>query len=462
MTPPKVRLPSYLDENIPIVAICNISETFFDFLNRAEELAVRTRLIHGEQYRGDRTLLWLGDPKLVFVTFPIPHAEYLCQRFGYQGTSFVAPQRPSPWLSLDILRESRLLTRLVDYAGAQRTVQLIPYATTPQFLRLVETLRTECGLNVLLPESPAPERLWLRDYIDTKVGFRVLASRWLSGADRLLPQGIVCQDANKAAAAIRWLCTNGRACVVKANGGENGIGNFILRSDDCSSTEDILHTLRRNAFLRDDLIVVEEFITSENSVSPSLELFVPPWGAGRPEITYLSCQLFLEFGNFCGVLVSRELLDTRWYPPLAESGLLIATRLQEMGYVGHFDLDAVVDDEERVFLLEVNSRRTGGTHVHEFARFFFGPDYLDEVVLLSHDAMKSGAITRLDDLLEMIGDLLYPMQRAQRGVIVTVSSSLMAGEFGCIIVASSTQEAIALQQELMARVQKASARQDLS
>ena len=92
---------------------------------------------------------------------------------------------------------------------------------------------------------------------------------------------------------------------------------------------------------------------------------------GEPQITYVSDQLFQGFGDFCGVLVSRELLDTPWYPPLAESGMIIARRLQQMGYVGHFDLDTVVNDEGRVYLLEINPRRTGGTHVHEFAALRF-------------------------------------------------------------------------------------------
>lgn len=446
----------YLDQDMPVVAICNISEPFFEFLNRAEDARLRERLIRGEQYRGDRALLWLGNPKLVFVTFPIPHAEHLCQRLGYQSTTYMAPATPSPWLSLDILRESPLITRLVEYAGAERTVQLIPYATTPQFLQLVEALRTEYGLNVLLTESPSPECLWLRDYIDTKAGFHVLASRWLPNSTELLPQGIVCQDLQQAALVAHWFCANGLTCIAKADNGENGIGNYIIHPDDFSSPEDILRQLQINPFLRDDLIVVEEFIHSSTLLSPSLELFVPPLGVGKPEITYLSNQIFLDHGDFCGVLVSHELLNTEWYPPLAESGLLIATKLQEMGYVGHFDLDAVVDDEERVFLLEINSRRTGGTHVHEFARLFFGLNYLDDVVLLSHDAMKGEAVTHFDELLEVIGDLLYPMQQGRRGVIVTVTSALAIGEFGCIIVASSTEEAFALQQALIERIHSAS------
>jgi hypothetical protein len=397
----------------------------------------------------------------------------------------MAPANPSPSLSLDILREPPLINRLVEYAGAGRTVQLIPYQTTPQFLQLAETLRTEYKLNVLLPESPAPECMWLRDYIDTKAGFRVLVSRWLPDSAELLPQGVICRDLPQAATVAHWFGSKGQSCIVKADSGLGGLGHQILHPGDFPSPEDILRRLQLNSFLRDDLLVVEEFIHSSKSLyhplleglsqiseidpvearhdapmplqsgmHPSLEFFVPPPGAGGPEITYLCDQLFVGLGN--SFLVSREMLDTRWYPSLAESGLLIARRLQEMGYVGHFDIDTIVDDEERIFLLEVNTRRTAGTHIHEFARFFFGPDYLDEVVLLSHSAVKSGDITDANELLEVIDDLLYPMQQGRGGVIVTVASTLSIREFSCIIVASSAQEALTLQQALMERIRDAS------
>ncbi len=446
---------SSLDKDIPVVAICNISETFYEFLSRASDPVARDHIIRGEQYRGDRTLLWLGDPKLAIVSFPIPHAEYLYHTLGYRGTSYVAPAEPSYWLSLDILREPALMEHLVSYAGAERAIQLIPYATTSQFLQLAEALQVQHGLNVLLPESPAPDRLWLRDYFDTKAGFRILSSHWLPDADSILPQGMVCQNLGIAAQAAHWFCASRQACVVKADIGENGIGN-IIGLDHCISPEEILERLQSNPFLGDNWITVERFIHSSTLLSPSLEVFVPPLGAGDPEVTYLSNQLFQEFGDFCGVLVDKKLVEDTWYPRLAENGMIIAMALQKMGYIGHFDLDAIVDDEGNVFLVEANPRRTGGTHVHEFAHYVFGSDYLDKVVLLSNDSMDSGAITDCDTLLKVIDDLLFPMQGEQRGVIIAVTSALEAHEFGGIIVASSTEEALSLQQTLIQRVCDAS------
>src|SRR5260221_10194749 len=118
---------------VPTVVIYNNLETFYQFLNRAEDKAI----IENRLYRGDRALLWMGSTKLVFVTAHVQHLSYLTT-LGYTNTICLVPEQPSPWLSLDILREASLIMQLVAYAGSEGIVQLVPYATTPQFLQLAD------------------------------------------------------------------------------------------------------------------------------------------------------------------------------------------------------------------------------------------------------------------------------------------------------------------------------------
>ncbi len=436
-----------IDHNIPVVVICNISETFYQFLSLAEDA---DQSIKGEQYRGDRAIVWAGDPKLVFTSLPIPHADHLYRQAGFEQTTYLAPEQPSAWLSLDILRESTLLQRVIDYAGAGKTIQIIPYAATTELMQLIDTLEADYGLTVVLPETPLRDHLWLRDYVDLKIGYRVFAGRWLPDADQLLPEGFACQTVEVAANAAFWFLQNNRACLVKSDIGENGIGNVVLKPGDFVSATETLAYLRANRFLDEHWLTVEEMIEADNLLSPSLEVYVP--AQGDPQITYVSDQLFQGFGDFCGVLVSGELLDTPWYPPLAISGMIFARRLQAMGYVGHFDLDTVVDDDGRVHLLEINPRRTGGTHVHEFAEHVFGADYLNKVTLLSNDTLSSGSITSFAELIAVIGDVEYPLAGKPRGVFITVTSALEAHEFGCIIAGADTADVVGIQRQLQARI----------
>lgn len=438
-----------VDHSLPVVVICNISETFYPFLSRAD---APNDLVSGEQYRGDRALVWCGDPKLVITSLPIPHYQLLIQQAQYPGTVYAAPQRATADLSHDILRDAALLQRVIDYASEAHVLQLIPYAATEQFYDLVDALRRDHGLTVLLPESPERDHLWVRDYIDSKNGYRVLVSRWLPNADDLLLPGFVCPTYEEAASAAYWFLQRDQGCVVKADDGENGFGNVRVLPGEFDAPAPLEAHLRANPLLGRTPLTVEALVTGERLLSPSLEVYVPPANQGEPFITYTSDQLFNGFGNFCGVLVSRELTQTHWYALLAESGLIIARRLQAMGYVGHFDLDCIVDDDDNLCLLEINPRRTGGTHVHDFGLHLFGANYLDRVSMISNDSLPSGAISDYEELVTVIEPFLYPIDGEPRGMIPMVTSALADREFGGVFAGRNTADALAIFEGVQAAV----------
>jgi hypothetical protein len=135
--------------------------------------------------------------------------------------------------------------------------------------------------------------------------------------------------------------------------------------------------------------------------------------------------------------------------------LLIAGQLQALGYVGHFDMDCIVSDEGRLYLLEINARRTGGTHVHDFAKHFYGDDYIDKASFISYEAMNSGTITDARELINVLQDYLLPIQGDERfGLIITITRALHNHRFGCIAVAHTAQQAFQLQQDVLAHIQK--------
>ena len=442
-----------IKNQIPTVVVSNVAETFVDFLSRCADPKEREVLISGESFHADRTLVWCGDPKLVIVSYPVMHEEFI-KGLGFPGTRHLAPKEPTAHLSLDVLREGHLLHSLVEYAGKARQLTLIPYATTAEFLKLVEALRTEHQLEIHLPESPDPVNLWIRDYVDTKAGFRQLASQWLADADRLLPFGMTCYDRHQAARAAFWFIDRGEACVVKADTGENGIGICIIRPETHGTFQQILEELNANSFFGDELIIVEEYIHSPNQTSPSPEIFVPKLGDGEPYIMYMTEQIIQGFSDFCGIEVSGHMYNEPWFPDLERSALTIGRGLQRLGYVGHFDLDCLVSEDGRLFLLEVNSRRTGGTHVHDFAEHVIGTDYMDKVALISYEAMKCGEIESAAELLDVIGDFLYPMNGSRySGLVVTITTALRLGTFGCITVAPTIEKAMRLRDAVAEKIE---------
>src|SRR5258708_33356587 len=106
----------------------------------------------------------------------------LCQQLGYDHTQYAVPAEPSAWLSLDILPEQALMDQLVAYAGTNRTLQIIPYATTRQFYQLVDSLRADYGFTLIFPGFPPPWSFLLRAFVVTKPGFPALGAPLLPHA----------------------------------------------------------------------------------------------------------------------------------------------------------------------------------------------------------------------------------------------------------------------------------------
>jgi len=441
--------------DIPTVVISNFAEAHVDFLGRCADPKEREELILSEAYHADRTLLWAGDPKLVIVSYQIAHADLICERLNFPSTTHAFPNIPTHYLSRDILRETHLLNRIIAYAGEKRLVQLIPYATTPEFLQLVDVLRNEYQLDVQTPESPEKKDFWLRDYVDTKAGYRILASTWLPDADDVLPFGIACYNLDQAIRVAESFSSRGESCILKADTGESGIGTFVIHPHEGDLDAEIKQTLLNDPYFNHELIVVERYVPARDQLSPSLEIKVPKLGEGQPEVTYVSGQLFLKFGDFCGIQVDKSLYETAWYPKLKSSGLILAEQLQALGYVGHFDIDCIVRDDGHLYLLEINARRTGGTHVHDFAKHFYGDDYIEKASFISYEAMNSGSITDPQELVDVLQDYLFPINNDDRfGLIITITRALHNHRFGCIVVAHTAQQAFQLQQDVLAHIQK--------
>jgi hypothetical protein len=435
----------------PVVIVHNYLESFRNFLSRSGD----ENTLLDRRFNGDQALFWLGDPKVVISSASIENAELLCQRWGYSNTKTLSPKEMSVSLSKDILREPHLRQAIIDLAGPDKRVALVPYATTSEFFNLAETLRIENSLDVLLPESTTPENLWVKDSIDSKVGFRSVISQ-ISTEDKpiLIPLGFTCVDLEQTIEAADWFRRRGKGCVVKANIGGSGVGNLFLPLEIIPDKSNITSLIEEDNFLADDILVVEELILSPGKISPSVEYYLPPKGLGKPQITYLCDQLFESSGRFAGVVISNTLEQAPWWPDMVSQAQLIAQHLQDIGYIGYFDLDTIVDQDCVCHFVEINSRRTGGTYAHEFMEYKFGLDYKERFSILSQNKASSGKLRTLEDLENVIGDLLYPISSTERGVIVLLTSMLTKGYFGYLIIDDSIAGAKQLRQQMLSRLKE--------
>ncbi|MGG6297961.1 hypothetical protein ACQ4M4_26500 [Leptolyngbya sp. AN02str] len=427
----------------PIVVVCNTAEAYTSFFDPLLDRTIQAQSIFQVHTSSDRALFWLRSAKLVIGSLPLHHLAEVNQRWGYGHTQYCYPSTATPSLCRDILDTPELLQTIVSYAGESRAIQLIPYANTATFYELVNRLQA-AGLTVYLPESPDLGNRWLRDALDTKLGFRSLLAQCLPEGAEHMPLGFGAVSIHQTAEIVSWFLQRARACIVKTNEGVLGWGQLVFQPGAVRSPADILTLLQSQPLLNHTSLVIEAYIDSPQHLFPSAEFFVPAPTVGLPYLTYVSNQLFCH-GQFAGVLMSPDLAEQPWYNRLVTQGLHLAKALQAMGYVGHFDLDGLVDEAGRLYLLEVNPRRTGATHVHELACHLLGADYAAHHTLISQTAIATVHHT-YSALVQKLQPVLYPRHGKPEGVIITHTSNLASGQFGYVAIAPTLIEARSLQQ----------------
>ena len=435
----------------PTVVVHNYLESFQTFLSRTGD----DHILLDRRFNGDQALFWLGDDKLVITSAPIANAETICARWGYQNTQTLSPKEIGVSLSTDILKDPDLLNAVLAYAGEEKKLALVSYAATPEFLHLAETLKQQYDLDILLPECTLPQNLWVKNYLDSKVGFHTLFSRWAQGDSRhKSPQSFICEELQRVAEIVGWFRSQGKGCVIKASQGGSGVGNLFMPFDQIPpNVPEILSILENNIYLAQDLYVIEELIKSPTYESPSAEVYVPHPQDGPPIMTYLCMQHFEDSGRFAGVLIGSELEDKVWYPHYVETEMYLAAEMQKMGYVGYFDMDSVVDENNEVYMVEINARRTGGTYAHEFMEFVFGPQYFNRIAMLAHNKFDCGSLRTLPALEAAINSLLYPINGEERGIIILLTSTLPQGKFGFLAVGETLEDTINIRTQMAAQLQ---------
>ena len=431
--------------NSPLVIVHNYLETFRNFLVRNGD----DRALMARRFNGDQAVFWLGGNKLILSSAAIENIETLSRRWGYAEVTALSPEKPSTQLSYDILDQKYLLNAIVKHAGDQGRITLISYAASVELYSLIGYLESELKIHVSTPEMPARDMLWLKHYIDSKVGFRMLVQKWIGGSH--LPEGYAATTPEMILELSRFFVRAGKGVAIKANIGGSGVGNMFFTPEQINSNDVDAAIERGDEFIPGTVYVVEELIPARDGVSPSLEFYVPEINSGPPILTYLCNQRFEESGRFAGVVIAPEYYQAPWYDEFKQVGEKIAAELQKAGYVGHFDIDAIIDEKGKLNLVEINSRRTGGTYVHEFLTRQFGEDYSRDYSVLSENKIPT-KFTSLEELEEQIGDLLYPIDGKKSGVIVLLTSTLMKGTFGYLIIGDSVDDVVKKREVLIGRL----------
>jgi glutathione synthase/RimK-type ligase-like ATP-grasp enzyme len=228
------------------------------------------------------------------------------------------------------------------------------------------------------------ENKFIEEYFHSKRGFRHL---WEQVKDPKLkikiPEGYITENKTEAIEAAWWFRNKNRDFVLKINRGVQGIGVLINHCADFHREHDpfVKYLVSRitDGMWEEPIIIVEEYIDPDKSIfggSPNVEMKINRKGNVNREF---ACAQVLDADGktFMGVAMNKEVESSIHIQEAYKAAELLAAKLTEVGYRGVFDVDLVVSKRNRLYAVEANMRRTGGTHAHEFVKYLLGDDYFN-------------------------------------------------------------------------------------
>lgn len=414
-----------MGRSIKQIYIGNILEAFYYSYEHLPEKE-KNFWTNYDAWDNNRSLLYGRDDKVLITPAQInqKQLDFLSQLAGWENVQNLYPKNFSPSICNDLVNDRALNEAFTNVLRDNPSVEIIPYRHTPEFYKLLEYIEKN-NFKITLPETIDKDDKFIEVYFHSKRGFRHL---WEIVKDPKLKIelafGFITTDKAECKQAAFWFKKKNKDFVIKYNRGVQGIGVLLLEAKNFSTDWDIfsgqIDKLLADEIWNEPGIVVEERVKIDKTVlggSPNVEMRIDHEGKVHRE--YACEQVIQEDGKtFMGVGMNNE-VDAS---PHIEQAYLAAENigkyLSGLGYRGNFDMDLVVSVENKVYAIETNLRRTGGTHIHEFCKELLGANYSQNFYIMSYEVKipdeKNWNYEKLDGLL---GKYLFNKDR-KSGVIV--------------------------------------------
>jgi hypothetical protein len=307
--------------------------------------------------------------------------------------------------------QGRTRARLAQVARESEGLAIHPYMGIEDVWELASALSADSGCEVRVL-APPPPVTWVAN---DKALFGELVARVLG--PQALVETRIARDAEGISSHLRALAQRHPRVGLKRTRCASAMGNAVFFAEQVQAQEAASRAvekfLRRTEWPEGEEVLTVAWLQTD--LSPSTQLWIPPLGSGRPRLDGIYEQLLEgEEGVFVGSRPS-SLPDTV-NEALATSAMLVASALQELGYVGRCSFDHLVtgdpNGDYQTLLTECNGR-WGGTSTPM--------SLLDRIVASPRPPYRAQDVVvpelvgaRLADLLELVGDLLFVAQ-SKRG-----------------------------------------------
>jgi len=435
-------------QKIKDIFIANTAEAFADLLEQTilNDSHQQDRF-QQEIDLSQRAQFWGMDDKIIITPNPVPDTllEYNSKRIGYKNLINLWPENGGIRLCKSIIDDPKLVRSLTQIVRSNPGVKITSYSVTDDYANLLRFLESKVtGWQVTnLPRTTNPVNLVKT--IDFKNGFREMVADIFPRGNLRLPRGFICKTETDVSKAIFSFLNAGRGFVIKVHNGESGWGVKIVDYNTAQRPKQTKVNEWSHELFESDPVwkfapyVVEEFTPVDKTIAggfPSGEGHITDQGF---IFDYHCGQEVTEEGSFKGIVVSADILPDSVSKNIKIAMEMIGKKLHTSGYRGIFDVDFAAGADGNLYILESNARMTGGTHVYgimSYLRFNGSNAYV-----LSNDSFRYDTpVQKPDKILALLSDILYPIKRQKRGLIVSFISASRP-VIGIIVVGENKEDA---------------------
>ncbi len=431
--------------------VANIGDEVDSFCQRSDRYK---ELLFEYDLLSERALFWPMESDLLVASqlaIPAEFVEWVARLFNKSIKVISPPNSAQPLL--EFLSEKKQIEEVKEWMGrdSQTPVSLVSYSISENLNKYVKLLGSQ-GIFLNPKTLPSDDFVQKRRYYSSKFGFKSIIKTLNQNGHPILGSAYrCCNNLGEAYQATIDFLASGRDVIIKPTDGNSGLGSLRFYTDDLNNPRIIRAQLEENTYLKNNKIMVEELlkVKAGDLQSPSLEIYVPA-EPEKPGMLYWSQQILSPEGNFLGVVMDHIDHQSSATRQAEEDALAIADFLQKQGYRGHFDTDYIIREDGRYIPIEINIRRTGGTHVYSAMKTLLGDD-AENLVIISREEFRTGAPQSREIVREKLHDLFITDEK-KTGMLLINVNMLRVNTIGFIVIERTLERAFQLQDEIRMRL----------
>jgi hypothetical protein len=269
---------------------------------------------------------------------------------GVDTPPVASPVRRDGLVLSDLLHDGTALAALRRALAGHAMVRFVTWGATPGLYVLAGVV-SGWGHEILL-DCTAQHDYWASLYFDSKISCLDLATRI---PELAVPPGITVATVSELQGALTAVLAKHPKAIVKSMYGVGGEGAMVVRADGRGLTS-FLRTMHREPFLRVFPLVVQPFLPHAPGVGcPAVDMLITD--AGVDEI--ITSAMNVDGHRFRSVNVGAASTSADHAKRIVHLGLQIGMAAHALGYRGWFCIDYLADTDDRLYLTEINARRSG-------------------------------------------------------------------------------------------------------